>query len=426
MSSRTPHVELDGVTCAPDSSVPAARPTDMLVARQPVLDARLNVAGYELLFRTAGATGAHVTEHERATSQVIVDAIGEIGLDRLVGGQRAYVNVSRDLLLAVRPLPLPADRVVLELLEGQRVDAELIAVARELVAAGFTLALDDFVYEPALEPLLDIAHVVKLDVLALGRDATLAQLERLRGRGLLLVAEKIETHDEFAFWRQGGFDLFQGYFYARPELVRGRGMPSARLVSLGTVAELQRAGGSFERLEEVIHQDAGLSFKLLRYANSAFAGTRSPVGSVREALIRLGTRTVQQWATMLLLAGIPDRPPELMTTGLLRARTCQLLVTDANEGCAERAFTVGLFSVLDALLDMPMDDVLELLALDAVVADALRRGRGVEGAALGAVLAYEHGAPATERVEAVTDLRAVGAAYHEALAWTQTVTTGLA
>jgi EAL and modified HD-GYP domain-containing signal transduction protein len=249
------------VACAPDPSVPAVRPTDVLVARQPVLDARLNVAGYELLFRTAGATRAHVTEHERATSQVIVDAIGEIGLDRLVGGQRAYVNVSRDLLLAVRPLPLPADRVVLELLEGQRVDAELIAVARDLVAAGFTLALDDFIYEPALEPLLDIAHIVKLDVLALGRDATLAQLERLRGRGLWLVAEKIETHDEFAFWRQAGFDLFQGYFYARPELVRGRGMPSARLASLGTVAELHRAAGSFERLEEVIQHDAGLSFK---------------------------------------------------------------------------------------------------------------------------------------------------------------------
>src|SRR5919202_7574 len=148
---------------------------DLLVARQPILDGALEVAGYELLFRAPGARRADVDDAERATSQVIVDAIGDIGLDRLVGARPAYVNVSRELLLAVRPLPLPYDRVVLELLEDQTVDAELVAVARELAAAGFTLALDDFVYEPELEPLLEVARVVKLDVLSLGREGTVRQ-----------------------------------------------------------------------------------------------------------------------------------------------------------------------------------------------------------------------------------------------------------
>jgi EAL and modified HD-GYP domain-containing signal transduction protein len=141
-----------------------------------------------------------------------------------------------------------------------------VAVARELATAGLTLALDDFVHEPALEPLLDVAHVVKVDMLALGRKGTLRQLERLSGRGLRLVAEKVETHDDLAFCRDAAFDLFQGFFYARPGLVRGRGVPAVRLGSLSTLAELQRAGGSFDRLKEVIGRDVGLSYKLLRYA----------------------------------------------------------------------------------------------------------------------------------------------------------------
>ncbi|MDQ4041905.1 MAG: HDOD domain-containing protein, partial [Actinomycetota bacterium] len=345
---------------------------DVLVARQPILDGGLQVAGYELLFRTPGASVAAVTESERATSQVIVDAIAEIGLGPLAAGHPAYVNVSRELLLQVRPLPLPPERVVIELLEDEPVDAELLTVLRDTVRAGFTLALDDFTYRPELEPVLDLAHVVKLDVLALGRDGVLDQLAHLRGRDVRLLAEKVETHDDFAFCHMAGFHLFQGFFYARPEVMRGRGVPAERLGTVRTLSEIKSSGGSFERLEQAIAHDAGLSYKLLRYANSAFARSRAPVRSVRDALVRLGARNVQQWATVLVLAGIPDRSPEIVTTGLLRARTCQLLCLDGGAEVGDQAFTVGLFSVLDALLDASMDEVLELLPLDAAIADALR------------------------------------------------------
>ncbi len=412
---------------ADDPGVPVrTTATDVLVARQPILDARVELVGYELLFRTPGATEALVTHAEQASSQVIVDAIGEIGLDQLAGGNPAHVNVSRELLLAARPLPLPSDRVVVELLEDQVVDGELVAVARELVAAGFKLALDDFVYEPELEPLLDLAHMVKLDVLALGRDGTLAQLERLRGRGLTMLAEKVETHDEFIFCREAGFELFQGYFYARPELMRGRGVPSARVGTLGMLAELQRVAGSFEGLEEVIGRDVGLSYKLLRYANSAFTGVRRPVGSVREALIMLGAQTVQQWATVLTLAGIRDRPQELTTTGLLRARTCQRLVGRDETPVGGRAFTTGLFSVLDALLEASMDDVLAALPLEPAVTGALLRGEGTEGAALEAVLAYERGMLPAGPAAAAHDVRAVGEAYRDALGFTRSLAASVA
>ncbi len=395
---------------------------DVLVARQPILDGGLQVAGYELLFRTPGASVAEVTESERATSQVIVDAIAEIGLGSLSAGHPAFVNVSRELLLQVRPLPLPPDRIVIELLEDEPVDDELLAVLREVVGAGFTLALDDFIYAPELEPVLELAHVVKLDVLALGRDGALDQLAQLRGRDVRLLAEKVETHDDFAFCHMAGFHLFQGFFYARPELMRGRGMPAERLGTVRTLSEIQSSGGSFERLEQAIAHDAGLSYKLLRYANSVYAQSRAPVRSVRDALVRLGARNVQQWATVIVLAGIPDRSPELMTTGLLRARTCQLLCLDGGVEAGDQGFTVGLFSVLDALLDAPMDEVLDLLPLDAVIADALRDRAGPAGAVLAAVLAHERGTP---WLDSGPGEPAVGAAYSEALAWTQEIAAGL-
>jgi c-di-GMP phosphodiesterase len=234
---------------------------------------------------------------------------------------------------------------------------------------------------------------------------------------------RVETEEEFAFCRDAGFDLFQGYFYQRPELVRGRGASAARLGSVHTLAALQRARGSFERLDEVIRHDAGLSYKLIRFANSASIGARSPAGSVREAPVRLGSRTVQ-WATVLAMAGTPDRPAELLTTALLRARTCQTLAADAKDGCPDRAFVVALFAILDALLSVPMDAVLELLTLDRDVADALGSRSGVEGAALAAVVAYEHGTAAPDAPATVSE-RAVGAAYRDALAWTQTIATAL-
>jgi EAL and modified HD-GYP domain-containing signal transduction protein len=255
-------------------------------------------------------------------------------------------------------------------------------------------------------------------VLALGRDGVRAQVALLAGRGVRLLAEKVETQDDFAFCRAAGFELFQGYFFSRPEVVRGRGVPTERLGILGTLAQLQEAGADFERLETVITRDVGLSYKILRYANSAFIGARSPVGTVREALVRLGTRTVQQWATVLTLAGIGAEPAELLTIGLLRARTCELLAGATDRALAERAFTAGLFSVLDALIQAPMDEVLEALPLHPAVSGALLERTGPEGAVLAAVLAYEAGEPATGPA-AAHDLRAVGAAYHAALAWTQ-------
>ena len=404
------------------SSDPAAANTvlrEFSVARQPILDAQLAVVGYELLFRAPGARTANVVDAQAATSSVIVDSFMEIGLDELVGDHVAYLNVSRDFLMSVRPLPLPPDRVVLELLENQIIDDELLTVLRELVADGFTLALDDFRHSEEVEPLLELARIVKLDVLALEEEDLLEQVALLRRRRprLSLLAEKVETRADFERCRVLGFDAFQGYFFARPSLTHGRGVPTQCLGALSAVSSLN-AIEDFDALEQIITRDVGLSLRLLRYANSAYVFLPRRVGSVREALIMLGARQVRRWATVVVLAGTSDAPHELLVTGLVRARMCQLLSGARDEQTADRYFTVGLFSVVDALVDAPMDEVLATLPFSEEVMQALQQRDGELGEVLEAVLAYERGAFEDVAVHAPAPAgMTYEAAYREAVGW---------
>jgi len=391
---------------------------EFAVARQPILDAELRVVGYELLFRAPGARTAQVVDAEAATSSVIVDSFMEIGLDELVGEHLAYLNVSRDFLMNVRPLPLPPGRVVIELLENQAIDDDLLAVLRELVDDGFTLALDDFRYTPESEPLLELARIVKLDVLALDEAELLDQVAMLRRRTprLTLLAEKVELRADFERCRVLGFDAFQGYFFARPSLTHGRGVPTQCLGALGAVSSLN-AVEDFDSLEQIITRDVGLSLRLLRYANSAFVFLPRRVGSVREALLMLGARQVRRWATVVVLAGTSDAPHELLVTGLVRGRMCQLLCGTTDDQLADRYFTVGLFSVVDALVDAPMGDVLATLPFSEEIMSALQDRTGPPGELLQSVLAYERGDFDVVAAAETPETGSFDSAYREAVSW---------
>ena len=260
------------------------------------------------------------------TAQVIVDALADIGLERLVGDRPAYLNVSRDFLLQFEPLPLPPDRVVLELLEDQVVDDALIGRLERIRREGFELALDDYRHRPGLEPLLALASTVKLDVLALTDAELVAQIGVLRPLGVRLLAEKVETYEQFERCVALGMTLFQGYFFARPRTLRSEGVPAEQLASLDSLSALLRAEGDFEALEQVIRDDVGLVYKLLRWANSGLAGRGTPVESVPAALMRLGERQVRQWAMLATLAaGARTAPGELVRAAMLRGRVCELL-----------------------------------------------------------------------------------------------------
>jgi len=373
--------------------------SDVLLARQPLLDRELRAVGYELLFRGASPQHAEVADAERATAHVALGALTELGLDRLTGSRPAWINVSREFILDGLAATLPPGRVVLEILEEQLIDGRLVSAVGELRRAGHVLALDDFVYDPDAEPLLSMVDFVKLDVRALDPDSFQAELDRVRAGGAAVVAEKVETPEELDRCQRLGCELFQGYFFCRPELVGGRSIDASRLSLLALMSALQRPDIGLRELERTIALDLGLSYRLLRYINSAFFGLRHQIRSIGQALALLGTERLRQWAALSVFASVERKPAELTVTALVRARFCELAAGPAGWPSAAELFTLGLFSLVDALMDMPMDEVLRRVPFADETRRALACHEGPGGALLESVVALERGELA--RAEAI-------------------------
>jgi EAL and modified HD-GYP domain-containing signal transduction protein len=381
---------------APDA--PAEERLLAIISRRPVLDRTLRTVGFELVFHD-GASGSERWQ-------------GELHHDR----HPAYLSVTAQYLIEQEPLPLDPDGVVLELAGGADVDGRLLDRLARLRRDGFSVVLDDFSYDSELDPLLACADVVKLDVVRLGHHETLGELESLRGKGVKTLAEGIDSEDVFEVFRDAGVDLFQGLFYERPNLVAGAGLPVGHGAALGALHELQSRGADFEALEEIIRRDVALSYRLLRHVNSSYFGLPRTVGSIREALMLLGTRAVRQWAVALVLSGLEQRPHALLSTALVRARTCELVLAPYDKASAAQGFTAGLFSLLDAVLGAPMQDILAELPLAPEVELAITHHEGVAGKALAKAIAFERGdfdAPAL----AGHARNALTIAYSDAVQW---------
>jgi EAL and modified HD-GYP domain-containing signal transduction protein len=306
------------------------------------------------------------------------------------------------------------DRAVLQI-DAYPARDDLLSLLQQLSRSGYSLALNDFAGEAGLEELMSLCSIVKVDVS--GRDVSDLQavLEAPRLGGALLVATGVEDHAAFAQLRDAGFTYFQGNYFAKPRLFRARGVATAGIGSLRRLGELASGDVSFEDLERIIGSDVGLSLKLLRYVNSAFFALPRTVGSVREALTLLGVRTVRRWATVMVISAIPDVHDELVALALRRARMCEMLAGSALPEERETLFTIGLFSVADALLDAPMAEVLDSLPFTDEIQTALLRREGPKGELLSAVTAYERGEfPQLQGADAGVSL---AGAYRAALEW---------
>jgi c-di-GMP phosphodiesterase len=368
----------------------------VLFARQPILDAAGATRGHELLFRRPDGTAGPIEDGTRATAHVLVGALTDIGLDRVGGGNPVWVNVTEEFILGVDPLPFAPGTVVLEILEDVRPEPAIVARLREIAAEGHPIALDDFEWTEEHAPFVEVADYVKLDLMALGVDGVRGQLEHLTASGCRIVAEKVETVEERDACLDLGIDLFQGFFFERPNLVSGKSAPATSIQRLQTVTKL---GGrpTFEDIERLVTLDPGLGVRLLRFVNSAGAGVRTRVSSLRHALVLVGARTVQQWALLVMLTDLGRVRPAVLSSALLRAKLCELLADDAGAE-PDSAFAVGLLSTLDALLDAPLDEILATLPLTDEVNGALLNREGTLGAVLEDAIALHHGAePATEK-----------------------------
>jgi EAL and modified HD-GYP domain-containing signal transduction protein len=366
---------------------------DVFVARQPIFDPRLDVVGYELLFRGSNAIDrAIIGDADDATATVVINAFTELGIDKVVGGNRAWINVTRDFILQGLAQALPQDNVVLELLEDQAVDDQLLEKLTQLRSSGYLIALDDFSWSSEREPLLDHVDIVKVELLHREHSAVADDVAKLRTHDLRLLAEKVETQEDHERCVALGFDLFQGYFFCKPETLSARGMAPNRLALLQLVAALNDPNIEFSQLETLISRDVALSYRLLRYINSAFFGLRREVDSIGRAVALLGLENVKRWSTLTIFAGIEEKPRELVVTGLTRARFCELAgPREFDLGNPEGLFTLGLFSVIDALMDAPMEEVLETIPFPPDTKEALVNRAGPMGDLLEAALACERG-----------------------------------
>jgi EAL and modified HD-GYP domain-containing signal transduction protein len=306
------------------------------------------------------------------------------------------------------------DRAVLQI-DAYPAQDDLLALLQQLSRSGYTLALGSYNGRNDIEELMSLCSIVKVSVAGRDDEELASVIEAPRTQGALLVATDVEDSGEFTRVQNFGFTYFQGDYFAKPRLFRHRGVATAGLGSLRRLGELTNGDVSFEDLERIISSDVGLSLKLLRYVNSAFFALPRTVSSVREALNLLGVRTVRRWATVMAISAIPDVPDELVALGLRRARMCEVLAGSALPEERDTLFTIGLFSVADALLDAPMSDVLDSLPFTDEIQSALLRREGPKGELLAAVTAYERGEfPTLTNADAGVSL---AGAYRAALEW---------
>jgi EAL and modified HD-GYP domain-containing signal transduction protein len=366
-------------------------PVDRLVlfARQPILDASGEIRGHELLFRQPDGTAGPIEDGTRATAHVLVAAFTDVGIEVAGGENPVWVNVTRELIMDFDPLPMSPEHVVVELLEDIEFDATVVAKVRKLHHAGYRFALDDFTWFDGCEELLDIVQYVKLDVMALGLDGLREQIELVSGHDCRIVGEKVETQEERDACLEMGITLFQGYFFERPQLVSGKSAPASTIQRLQAVTSIT-GDAPFEEVQRAVTVDPGLGVRLLRYVNSAGAGLRTRVSSLRQALVLVGARTVRQWALLVMLTDIGRARPAVISSGLLRAKLCELIAADKGVD-RDSAFAVGLLSMLEALLDVPLGEIIPTLPLTDDVLAALLEGEGRLGDVLAEAVDVQHG-----------------------------------
>jgi EAL and modified HD-GYP domain-containing signal transduction protein len=390
---------------------------NVYVARQPIFDRRMRVVGYELLFRDSTANRANVQDQEVATASVVLNSLTEIGLKRIVGARGAWVKVPRELVRRGLVALLPR-RAVVEIMKGQIGDDETAATVAELKRDGRRVALDHFRFTPEAEPLLRLVDVAKLDLIDLGREDFTDELARLKRYGVTVLAERVESQRDHAFCRQAGCDLFQGYFFCRPEVMQGRRIDASRLAVLDLLTVLEDPRVELSDLQSRIALDVRLSVRLLRFINSAFFGLGQPIRSIAQAIALLGVENLRRWAALTLFAGVEGKPTELTVTALARARFCQLAgehlgVERLGGANGNELFTVGLFSVLDALMDLPIEYALAGIPLAQDIREALIYHRGPTGQLLDCLIALQE----ADFDRAETLFAAAGPIYMSALAW---------
>ena len=368
---------------------------DVFIARQPIFDRKKRLFAYEILYRSSmeNAFPAQMDSNE-ATQAVLAHVLLNVGLDTITGNRRALINFTEHHLLTGTPLQLPRERCVIEILESVQPTAEILEACQSLCSEGYVLALDDFDFNEMLRPLLPFVRIIKVDFQAVDRTTLGLQMEQWQSeQAITWLAEKIETLEEFQHAQSLGFEYFQGHFLDKPQILRKKTIDPSQVILLNLLAEVCRPEINMRKVESLVAPDVSLSYKLLRYINSVYYSLVSKVESVRYALTYLGEMGVRQFISMAATAAISrGKPSELMRLSMVRAKQCQLLAQACGrEDESPQLYLLGLFSLLDAMLDVSMADLVATLPLSSELKLALTEHGGRFAPYLLATIAYERG-----------------------------------
>lgn len=366
---------------------------DVFIARQPIFDRSKRVVAYELLFRQGMINAYENSDADQATLDVINNGFLLIGMGNLTGNKKAFINFTSTLLKKGVVLSLSKELVVVEILEDVVIDEELIECCRTLKDQGYTLALDDFVFKPEYLPLMDLIDIIKVDFTITTGSERFEILKKFDSGKIKFLAEKVETHEEFKEALRAGYSYFQGYFFSKPVILSTKNVQGNRLSHLGILQELSKPEIDFVKIEELIKKDVSLSYKLLRFINSAAFGFRTKVESIKHALTLLGENELARWAYIVALKDICfDKPDELIITSIIRAKFGELIAGRIGYGNrAQDIFLMGMLSMIDTITGMPMETILEELPISEDIKKALLGQENTFSEIYELLIAYETG-----------------------------------
>jgi c-di-GMP-related signal transduction protein len=380
---------------------------DIYVARQAIFDKQQKVFGYELLYRSGLTNHYDGADGTEASLSVIRNTFLFLG-QRLMEAKRVFINFTRPLLLHGVAETLPPQHTVVEILEDIQPDEQIVTVCQELKDRGYTIALDDYSLANEMQNrLLELADIIKVDTISAGTDESHAIARKFAGTSKLLVAEGVESIEDFRMAETAGFSLFQGYFFSKPVIIPGKDIPRCTLHDMGLLEEVGKRDLDFKALENIIKQDLSLCYTLLKYINSAYFGLRDEITSIMQAMILLGETEVRKWAFLALVTFIAgDKPPEIIVDSLIRANMCELLAGDVNlNGHEPELFLLGIFSMLDVLIGRPFTDILEGMNLAPEIKLALLGKESPYGDLYRTVVSYDKGDwEGFERLSGILDL----------------------
>ncbi len=363
------------------------------IARQPIFNSSREVVAYELLFRNGLKNAFDFPDGDEATSHVMVNSLMLFGMRALTGGTQAFINITEELLVKDYVQLFPQDLIVAEILEDITENPEAIAACLRLKKAGFQIALDDVVKIEGREQFSKLADIIKVDFMDTDEAGQKVIAEYFKGVDVTLLAEKVETPEEFTRARNMGYKLFQGYFFAKPEILSKKSVPGGKLQYLQLMQQIHRSELDLNQIEALIKQDMSLSYRLLRYINSAFFGWRVEIRSIKQALVLLGENEIKKWATLVAMAFMgSDKPEELIVTALTRARFCEMVSPQIKlKKHAQDLFLMGMFSILDAVMDRPLEEILSEMPIAESIVKALLGEQGTYRSVLDMALSYECG-----------------------------------